>query len=136
MALGTGSSVSALTRTLSSAGRIAGSASRRTGRRIRRAAIAAPLGTGGFLGASVAGWISTSPSLLPRTWWMWTVNIGFSQIYGYATGTLADRLIRRRSEEHTSELQSRGHLVCRLLLEKRTAATQSTQHNVALPSLA
>src|SRR6202044_3872752 len=26
----------------------------------------------------------------------------------------------RRSEEHTSELQSRGHLVCRLLLEKKT----------------
>src|SRR2546422_8008988 len=26
--------------------------------------------------------------------------------------------IRRRSEEHTSELQSRLHLVCRLLLEK------------------
>src|SRR5690625_5662424 len=25
---------------------------------------------------------------------------------------------RDRSEEHTSELQSRGHLVCRLLLEK------------------
>src|SRR5690625_5844290 len=36
-----------------------------------------------------------------------------------------DRLIverdeaRARSEEHTSELQSRGHLVCRLLLEKK-----------------
>src|SRR5690625_621487 len=29
-------------------------------------------------------------------------------------GTLAER-----SEEHTSELQSRGHLVCRLLLEKK-----------------
>src|SRR5437660_4386484 len=27
--------------------------------------------------------------------------------------------IRLRSEEHTSELQSRGHLVCRLLLEKK-----------------
>src|SRR5437870_6676246 len=27
--------------------------------------------------------------------------------------------IRKRSEEHTSELQSRGHLVCRLLLEKK-----------------
>src|SRR5437660_74046 len=27
--------------------------------------------------------------------------------------------LRRRSEEHTSELQSRGHLVCRLLLEKK-----------------
>src|SRR5690625_5314140 len=26
--------------------------------------------------------------------------------------------MRERSEEHTSELQSRGHLVCRLLLEK------------------
>src|SRR5690625_6133709 len=31
-------------------------------------------------------------------------------------GTLAVLL---RSEEHTSELQSRGHLVCRLLLEKK-----------------
>src|SRR5690625_5357216 len=27
--------------------------------------------------------------------------------------------VYRRSEEHTSELQSRGHLVCRLLLEKK-----------------
>src|SRR5690625_6449049 len=27
--------------------------------------------------------------------------------------------INHRSEEHTSELQSRGHLVCRLLLEKK-----------------
>src|SRR5690625_6791289 len=27
--------------------------------------------------------------------------------------------IEKRSEEHTSELQSRGHLVCRLLLEKK-----------------
>src|SRR5690625_6412602 len=27
--------------------------------------------------------------------------------------------LSRRSEEHTSELQSRGHLVCRLLLEKK-----------------
>src|SRR5690625_6312968 len=26
---------------------------------------------------------------------------------------------QKRSEEHTSELQSRGHLVCRLLLEKK-----------------
>src|SRR5439155_17606503 len=28
-------------------------------------------------------------------------------------------ILRMRSEEHTSELQSRGHLVCRLLLEKK-----------------
>src|SRR5690625_3939195 len=30
-----------------------------------------------------------------------------------------------RSEEHTSELQSRGHLVCRLLLEKKKINIQS-----------
>src|SRR5437870_7388753 len=30
-----------------------------------------------------------------------------------------------RSEEHTSELQSRGHLVCRLLLEKKKKKKQS-----------
>src|SRR5437660_12079331 len=32
------------------------------------------------------------------------------------------RSCRRRSEEHTSELQSRGQLVCRLLLEKKNLA--------------
>src|SRR5437870_8246654 len=32
---------------------------------------------------------------------------------------------RGRSEEHTSELQSRGHLVCRLLLEKKNGRTQA-----------
>src|SRR5256884_6185032 len=33
-----------------------------------------------------------------------------------------------RSEEHTSELQSRLHLVCRLLLEKKTKIT-TAHHN-------
>src|SRR2546422_6197733 len=33
----------------------------------------------------------------------------------------------RRSEEHTSELQSRLHLVCRLLLEKKKTNHQSPQ---------
>src|SRR5690625_2736078 len=32
-----------------------------------------------------------------------------------------------RSEEHTSELQSRGHLVCRLLLEKKNKHTNRTR---------
>src|SRR5437870_12607258 len=32
-----------------------------------------------------------------------------------------------RSEEHTSELQSRGHLVCRLLLEKKKKKKISTK---------
>src|SRR2546422_4668091 len=34
-------------------------------------------------------------------------------------GALADHAQEPRSEEHTSELQSRLHLVCRLLLEKK-----------------
>src|SRR5438093_1826813 len=33
----------------------------------------------------------------------------------------------RRSEEHTSELQSLTNLVCRLLLEKKYRATRSTR---------
>src|SRR5258708_29244178 len=42
-----------------------------------------------------------------------------------------------RSEEHTSELQSPDHLVCRLLLEKKKNYTQTyTKHNTTrqLPS--
>src|SRR5439155_16673155 len=43
---------------------------------------------------------------------------------GGAESTHAAAAKRRlRSEEHTSELQSRGHLVCRLLLEKKNART-------------
>src|SRR2546422_8415278 len=34
----------------------------------------------------------------------------------------------RRSEEHTSELQSRLHLVCRLLLEKKKKKTNKPSH--------
>src|SRR5256884_1107223 len=37
-----------------------------------------------------------------------------------------ERQLGRRSEEHTSELQSRLHLVCRLLLEKKK--TNSIRH--------
>src|SRR3989442_8742754 len=36
-----------------------------------------------------------------------------------------------RSEEHTSELQSRPHLVCRLLLEKKKKRAHS--HRIACP---
>src|SRR5207253_8552807 len=38
---------------------------------------------------------------------------------GAHTRITGAKQIDRRSEEHTSELQSRGHLVCRLLLEKK-----------------
>src|SRR5689334_24826313 len=38
-----------------------------------------------------------------------------------------------RSEEHTSELQSQFHLVCRLLLEKKKQTTGTTQFSITLP---
>src|SRR5690625_6258464 len=37
----------------------------------------------------------------------------------FAGGEVTNTIRSGRSEEHTSELQSRGHLVCRLLLEDK-----------------
>src|SRR3712207_8613755 len=37
---------------------------------------------------------------------------------------------RRRSEEHTSELQSRQYIVCRLLLEKKISRSLLEQRNI------
>src|SRR2546429_2093895 len=42
---------------------------------------------------------------------------------GEATNVVPDSVELQRSEEHTSELQSRLHLVCRLLLEKKKKQT-------------
>src|SRR5690625_6786210 len=53
------------------------------------------------------------------------ISVGEGEIFTFI-GVIEDihvksnaALISVRSEEHTSELQSRGHLVCRLLLEKK-----------------
>src|SRR2546429_6935631 len=40
--------------------------------------------------------------------------------------------MRLRSEEHTSELQSRLHLVCRLLLEKKNSQTCYSKYHLSL----
>src|SRR5947209_14561942 len=45
-------------------------------------------------------------------------------------GTSASRAWRSRSEEHTSELQSRQYLVCRLLLEKKNSDARSNARQV------
>src|SRR3989442_6276513 len=58
-------------------------------------------GQGGQLALLTFGHGSSSS----RTWW-----------YAKAAGTSHGQ---RRSEEHTSELQSRPHLVCRLLLGQK-----------------
>src|SRR2546422_3673893 len=41
---------------------------------------------------------------------------------------LVNGATRCRSEEHTSELQSRLHLVCRLLLEKKKKRTETNRN--------
>src|SRR3712207_8371668 len=46
-----------------------------------------------------------------------------------ATGELGAWLDAHRSEEHTSELQSRQYLVCRLLLEKKKKDRQTLLYN-------
>src|SRR3989442_3450424 len=43
--------------------------------------------------------------------------------------------VEERSEEHTSELQSRPHLVCRLLLEKKKKNSHDRHHDVMFVSM-
>src|SRR5258705_1843257 len=49
-------------------------------------------------------------------------------------GGTARRACRSRSEEHTSELQSLRHLVCRLLLEKKKAQRKPRQGSSNSPT--
>src|SRR3712207_7884209 len=50
-----------------------------------------------------------------RSWWQMVPDQGL-----FASGVGSERTLNTaRSEEHTSELQSRQYLVCRLLLEKK-----------------
>src|SRR5699024_6644673 len=51
------------------------------------------------------------------------VNQGFLELTGFESG---NNLVGR-SEEHTSELQSRFDLVCRLLLEKKKGSSDISQ---------
>src|SRR2546422_2901116 len=64
-------------------------------------------------------------SRIPRTTYI------LPPVPGSSLSTLAlTPLLPPRSEEHTSELQSRLHLVCRLLLEKKKK--NNTQHKQRL----
>src|SRR2546422_5339377 len=44
-------------------------------------------------------------------------------VFGTHNAAFVQVMYEQRSEEHTSELQSRLHLVCRLLLEKKKSRT-------------
>src|SRR6266508_6064550 len=63
-----------------------------------------------FLGIAVAGFVA-----LARLWTKTRATPG----KGYRFHPSHLLVLFLRSEEHTSELQSRGHLVCSLLLEKK-----------------
>src|SRR3712207_7442906 len=60
-----------------------------------------------------------------------------SALGGLLTASASDsdspRFSPARSEEHTSELQSRQYLVCRLLLEKKKTFNTSSTYIVSLP---
>src|SRR3989442_4752220 len=53
--------------------------------------------------------------------------------HGSASLPSRPALRKPRSEEHTSELQSRPHLVCRLLLEKKKPICCCIQVHVTIP---
>src|SRR2546422_5718738 len=55
---------------------------------------------------------------------------------GAAAGRVGVCALQARSEEHTSELQSRLHLVCRLLLEKKKKERSSMKLPSAHPPAA
>src|SRR2546429_2371365 len=60
--------------------------------------------------------------LAPGTYTVTIEYVGFttsSKSIAVAAGQITNVDAQLRSEEHTSELQSRLHLVCRLLLEKK-----------------
>src|SRR3989449_754502 len=84
----------------------------------------------GFVPAqySIANRIAMNTMALPRSGCLATSNVGTpamrqggksSRSVGGASRRSASQRASMRSEEHTSELQSRLHLVCRLLLEKK-----------------
>src|SRR5690625_4374247 len=81
---------------------------------ISRSAMRAPtnrtLPTGGVTTPAEKAYTTMVPK-----WMGWTP---ISDTIGAKIGTKI-RMAGVRSEEHTSELQSRGHLVCRLLLEEK-----------------
>src|SRR5687768_18070616 len=52
---------------------------------------------------------------------------GLRVVHRAGDGAEHQAVVHRRSEEHTSELQSRLHLVCRLLLEKKKKYTNHSE---------
>src|SRR5687768_18155105 len=70
------------------------------------------------------------PKVEDNRWLQWktdAVTTKDGKLIGYGTDIGPLAMCYRRSEEHTSELQSRLHLVCRLLLEKKKKITKNKE---------
>src|SRR5690625_7124647 len=66
------------------------------------------------------GWFEMLVKQLKKMYSMVSIEELYSYYYeGIPLKNACHITFDDRSEEHTSELQSRGHLVCRLLLEKK-----------------
>src|SRR3712207_7560678 len=61
----------------------------------------------------------------------WPASVVGTREAARAVAARRGNLLRARSEEHTSELQSRQYLVCRLLLEKKK--TLFSSHSTRTP---
>src|SRR5687768_18051298 len=72
---------------------------------------------GQFLAIPWIAYLAGEPFVRRR--WPWQVISWNRLLAGRWRDPLVGRDVLIRSEEHTSELQSRLHLVCRLLLEKK-----------------
>src|SRR5690554_7302458 len=61
---------------------------------------------------------------IPTDFSLIQIVLGLTHLFGIVTPIPKSQIKVVRSEEHTSELQSRPHLVCRLLLEKKKKKTK------------
>src|SRR3712207_7950324 len=83
---------------------------------------ALPICIGGLIAIALAGYAAHVPAL---------ATLHGLLLIGVPLATLLT-LVSRRSEEHTSELQSRQYLVCRLLLEKKKKTRSTYSHSIYL----
>src|SRR3712207_8505214 len=77
--------------------------------------IAASVEVDNFVDGSLHQTAIRDSAFTPAHWWLYSHFVALPLGWGFVA--MYDR--RVRSEEHTSELQSRQYLVCRLLLEKK-----------------
>src|SRR5690606_41457807 len=77
-----------------------------------------------FFDSSLASWLSEGDALSASPAPPWLMSLRRLSIFSPFSPTIAiTPFTGTRSEEHTSELQSRENLVCRLLLEKKQLST-------------